>query len=114
MRRILDGAFGAVGADPRIGARLPALFADAGLGAPDGTDVAGRLLPLAEGEWLLRQTLTSLGPAAVAHGVVASADDVAAVLADLELDVAAFPDRPLLHPLMIGAWKRKPHPGEPS
>ena len=41
-KRVVLGAFTGAGCDIRIGTRLPLLFAEAGLGAPDGTDVAGR------------------------------------------------------------------------
>jgi hypothetical protein len=43
---------------------------------------------------------------ALAHGVT-SEPDAAATLAALDRDVTAFPDRPMLFPLLIGAWKRK-------
>ena len=52
-----------------VGARLPELFAQAGVGAPDGTDVAGRLEPLATGQRMLSAVYRSILPAALAHGV---------------------------------------------
>jgi hypothetical protein len=33
--------------------------------------------------------------------------DAAATLASIDRDAARFPDRPVLWPLLIGAWKRK-------
>src|SRR5690349_23429733 len=42
LERVITGAFHAVGADVYVGARLPQLFLEAGIGYPDGTDVAGR------------------------------------------------------------------------
>ena len=100
------GAFGAVGADVSAGARLPQLFAQAGVGAPDGTDVAGRLEPLASGRAILENTLRSLLPTALAHGVTTE-PAAAQVLAAIDRDATRFPDSQVLWPLLIGGWKRK-------
>jgi SAM-dependent methyltransferase len=110
MLRVFLGAFGAAGADPSAGPRLPQLFAQAGLGAPDGTDVAGRLEPLATGRAIMEHTFRSILPAAVAHGVT-TADRAAGTLAAFDRDVTAFPDRPLLWPLLVSAWKHKGRTG---
>jgi ubiquinone/menaquinone biosynthesis C-methylase UbiE len=104
--RVFTGAFGAAGADVSTGARLPQLFAEAGVGTPDGTDVAGRIEPLAIGRILVENSFRSVLPTALAHGVTTEAD-AAATLAAIDRDATRFPDRPLLWPLMIGAWKRK-------
>jgi hypothetical protein len=45
-------------------------------------------------------------PTALAHGVTTEAG-AAAVLASIDRDATRFPDRPVLWPLLIGAWKRK-------
>ena len=47
LRRVIVGAFDRAGRDLHLGVRLPALHAQAGIGAPDGTDVAGQLESLA-------------------------------------------------------------------
>jgi SAM-dependent methyltransferase len=104
--RYFTGAFAAAGADACTGARLPELFAQAGTGAPDGTDVAGRIEPLGTGRLMLEGAFRSLLPTAFAHGVT-TPDDAAAMLAAIDRDATAFPDRPMLWPLLIGAWKRK-------
>jgi SAM-dependent methyltransferase len=106
MLRILGDAFGAAGCDIHVGARLPELFARAGVGEPDGTDVAGRLEPLATGRAILERTIRSLLPTAFAHGIVTEAQ-AEATLATFDRDVARFPERPMMWPLMVGAWKRK-------
>jgi ubiquinone/menaquinone biosynthesis C-methylase UbiE len=106
VTRVITGAFGAAGADYTTGARLPQLFVQAGVGAPDGTDVAGRIEPLATGRMMIESVLRSLLPTALAHGITTEAD-AAAMLAVIDRDATRFPDRPLLWPLMIGAWKRK-------
>ena len=104
--RVFAGAFGAAGGDVSTGARLPQLFAQAGVGTPDGTDVTGRIEPLATGRFMVESSFRSVLPTALAHGVTTEAD-AAATLASIDRDAARFPDRPLLWPLLIGAWKRK-------
>jgi SAM-dependent methyltransferase len=104
--RVITGAFGAAGADVHVGARLPQLFMEAGAGYPDGTDVAGRLEPLATGSALLKRTFRSVLPTAVAHGITTEAD-AATSLASLDRDATRFAGFPMTWPLLIGAWKRK-------
>ncbi len=106
LLRVITGAFTAAGADVHVGARLSQLFAQAGIGTPDGTDVAGRIEPLSTGRTMVENTFRGVLPAALAHGITTEAD-AAAALADLDRDAARFADRPLLWPLLIGAWKRK-------
>jgi SAM-dependent methyltransferase len=100
------GAFTAAGCEVRAGSLLPTLFDQAGLGLPDATDVAGRLDRLADASPMLEGVLRSLLPAAVGRGL-ATEHDVHALLAKLHDRVAEDPDRPLLWPLLLGAWKRK-------
>ena len=103
---VLTGAFGAAGADVSAGARLPQLFAQAGAGPPDGTDVAGRIEPLATGRNIMEGAFRSVLPTALAHSITTEAA-AARVLASIDRDATRFPDRPVLWPLLIGAWKRK-------
>jgi ubiquinone/menaquinone biosynthesis C-methylase UbiE len=109
LARVVTGAFHAVGADVHVGARLPQLFVDAGIGYPDGTDVAGRLEPLATGSALLERTFRSVLPTAVAHGITTEAD-AAASLASVDRDATRFAGCPMTWPLLIGAWKHKERP----
>jgi SAM-dependent methyltransferase len=106
LLRVWAGAFGAVGADVSAGTRLPQLFAQAGVGTPDGTDVAGRIEPLATGRIIMEGAFRSVLPTALARGVTTEAG-AAAALASIDRDATRFPDRPVLWPLLIGAWKRK-------
>jgi ubiquinone/menaquinone biosynthesis C-methylase UbiE len=105
--RVVIGAFEAAGCDVRAGMRLPQLFARAGIGAPDGTDVAGRLEPLVTGRPVLEQTFRSVLPAALAHGVTTKAH-ATALLAQLDDDAILHADRSMLWPLLVSAWKRRP------
>ena len=107
--RLVTGAFGAASADVSAGARLPQLFTEAGVGIPDGTDVAGHLVPLAAASAQLEQVVRSVLPTALAHRITTE-DDAEALLAAMDRDVCRFPDLPTLMPLLISAWKRKGQP----
>ena len=111
LGRVVIDAFAAAGCDVHVGARLPELFARAGIGAPDGTDVSGRLEPLVDAQRMLVAVYKGLLPTAIGRGITTE-ERSAALLSDLADDVARFPDATVLWPLLIGAWKRKPA-GEP-
>jgi SAM-dependent methyltransferase len=106
LGRVLTGVFHAVGADVHTGARLPQLFAQAGIGHPDGVDVAGRIEPLATGRAFLERTFRSVLPVALAYGITTSAG-ATELLATIDRDATRFADCPMGWPLLIGAWKRK-------
>src|SRR5215475_7956052 len=99
LLRILTGAFGAAGADVSAGTRLPQLFAQAGVGVPDGTDLTGRTEPLATGRTVMEAAFRSVLPAAIAHGIATEAGG-AATLAAIGRDATRFSDRPMLWPLL--------------
>jgi SAM-dependent methyltransferase len=106
FRRVVFGTFLAAGRGIALGHRLPQLFEQAGIGGPDGTDVAGRLEPLGAGGAGIAAVWRSVLPAAVALGQTTAADGAAAI-ERLERDIAAHGDHTLLWPLLIGAWKRR-------
>lgn len=106
VMRVIVGAFDALGCDIRAGIRLPQLFAQAGVGAPDGSEVAGRVEPLATGCAMPEQVFRSVLPVAIARGIT---DERRAgeALAALRRDAARFPTHSIVWPLMLGAWARK-------
>ncbi len=106
VRRVVIASFTAAGCDVHAGARLPQLFRQAGIGTPDGTDVAGRIEPLGSGRALLEGTFRSLLPTALAHGITTEAA-AAATLTAIDRDAHDFADHAVLWPLLIGAWKGK-------
>jgi SAM-dependent methyltransferase len=112
LGRVVIDAFSAAGCDVHVGARLPELFARAGIGAPDGTDVSGWLEALVDAQKMLVAVYNGLLPTAIGRGITTE-ERPAVLLSDLADDVARFPDATVLWPLLIGAWKRKPA-GEPS
>ena len=77
----------AAGCDVSVGTRLPQLFAEAGVGEPDGTDVAGRLDGPRRRGRLLEAMFRSVLPAALARGVTTEAE-AEALLAALGREVA--------------------------
>ena len=105
--RVVEGAFAAAGCDVHVGARLPELFAQAGIGRPDGTDVAGLLEPLAKAQRMLTGVYAGVLSTAITHGITTE-ERAAAWRSEIARDAERFPDRPTLWPLLIGAWKRKP------
>ena len=104
--RVIFGAFGAAGADISVGARLTQLFEQAGVGAPDGTDVTGRIEPLGTGSAMFASVFRSLLPVALAHGITTE-EAAAETLTAFGHDAVRFADSPMTWPLMIGAWKHK-------
>ena len=107
LGRVVIDAFAAAGCDVHVGARLPELFARAGIGAPDGTDVSGRLEPLVDAHRMLVSVYKGLLPTAIGRGITTE-ERSAALLSGLADDVERFPGATVLWPLLIGAWKRKP------
>jgi ubiquinone/menaquinone biosynthesis C-methylase UbiE len=105
-QRVVTAAFAAAHCDVHAGARLPSLFARAGIGAPDGTDVAGRLEPLADAEAAFTGVYCSVLAPAIARGITGE-QQAAAWLSEIAHDARCHPDRPALWPLLISAWKRK-------
>jgi SAM-dependent methyltransferase len=105
--RVIIDAFTAAGCDVHVGMCLPHLFAQAGIGAPMATDVAGRLAPLAETYRMLTDVYTNILPTAVAHGITTESK-AATTLSNFARDAERFSDRPTLWPLLVGAWTGKP------
>jgi SAM-dependent methyltransferase len=106
-KRVALGAFTGAGADIHVGHRLPELFVRAGLGAPDGTDVAGRLEPLRTAGAMLEAVFRSLLPAAVSLGLTTAADGERWSEA-FARDRHDHGEHSMLWPLLVGAWRRKP------
>jgi SAM-dependent methyltransferase len=107
FERVAFGACTGAGRDSHVGHRLPLLFADAGLGAPDGTDVAGRLEPFATGSALFAGVYRSLLPVALSLGLTTQ-EHSERWFDELARDAAEHADHQVLWPLLIGCWKHKP------
>jgi ubiquinone/menaquinone biosynthesis C-methylase UbiE len=94
------------GRDTRLGFRLPMYFIEAGLGAPDGTDVAALLKELAVVGRMTQEVYNSIFPMAQKLGI---ADETRRkqVLGAIDEAIQAGGSYGL-SPLLIGAWKGKP------
>jgi SAM-dependent methyltransferase len=106
FERVFYGVPEKVGRDLRIGRKLPLHFATAGVGEPDGTDVGGLLLPLAEIGGMFHSVYQSMQPAALRFGLTTEAAGQAFTA---EITEASRQRRGVgMSPLIVGAWKYKP------
>jgi ubiquinone/menaquinone biosynthesis C-methylase UbiE len=97
--------FSRAGRDAAIGAHVPLLLAEAGVGRPDGIDVSGVMAPVDFMLGQIRPLVRSLTPAAIALEIADGA-----TLEALDRDLAAQVDAAAFArgPDTIGVWKRKP------
>jgi hypothetical protein len=91
--------------DERIGLRLPQLFAEAGMGLPDDTDVAGLLLPMNLSCGMVTAVYCSVLPLALQFGLTTKERS------EWFCEQMQSPDLANSYfrwPLLISAWKQKP------
>jgi SAM-dependent methyltransferase len=105
LNKVLFETYEKSGRDIHIGSRLPAHFMAAGIGCPDGTDVAGIFAPLSQSRGMIESTYRSVLPHALKMGITTEAESQAffQTLADADGNEFGY------WPQLIGAWKRKPH-----
>jgi SAM-dependent methyltransferase len=109
FRRVALETFHAAGRDLRLGLGLPALFADAGIGAPDAMDAAARVDLLPTLAPMYRDVFRSMLPAAIALGVTTAAEGDA-WLADFARESTGAHRHAAFWPLLVAACKRKEMP----
>ncbi len=105
LRNLIDAVFLDASLDPRLGAKLPAFFEEAGIGRPDGLEVFSSIKQTVDFKQLLRATHESFLPRAISVGITTQ-DEADQFYHDLE----ALPDslsNYLMLPLVVGAWKKK-------
>ena len=107
FERVVFGVYEHTGRDLRFGHKLPVHFRAAGLGEPDGTDVAGVVAPAAEVSWLYEGVYRSILPAALRLGLTTEANS-SAFLAEVTT-AGRERSRAVLCLLLISAWKRVGH-----
>jgi len=94
------------GRDTRLGFKLPAGFIAAGLGPPDGIDVAALVSELAVGGRMTQEVYTSIFPMAQQLGLTDEANRRRIFDAiDGAIQTGGYY---VLSPLLVGAWKRRP------
>jgi SAM-dependent methyltransferase len=106
MRAVVDGVWAKAGKDARAGMTLPGHFIRAGIGVPDGTDVAGSLLPLREAAGMIMSVYKSVLPLALKLGV--TTDERSKQFFAEGAEAARDDKFYVLMPLMISVWKKKP------
>ena len=94
--------------DVRLGLRLPALHAEAGLGAPDGIDVGVRASPRQELAPVYEGVYRSMLESALLLGLTTQPRSERWPFAR---DTAGADAHAAPWPLLIGTWKRKPRDG---
>lgn len=105
-RRVLLSAIKRTGRDVHIGSKLPWLFAEAGIGSPDGTEIAGHFLSPEKANFFLREAYRSVLPRAIELGIT-SEKRSKAVLEQLEKPPDGY--HAAVSSLMMSAWKQKRH-----
>jgi ubiquinone/menaquinone biosynthesis C-methylase UbiE len=107
LKRVVIETHERQGYDMDFGLKLPALFVEAGIGAPDGTDTNFPLTPLGPFAAMYQALCRSLLPWAIEFGITTEAR-MQSTFREVERALADGQQYSVLWPLMIGAWKRKP------
>jgi ubiquinone/menaquinone biosynthesis C-methylase UbiE len=107
LNRVVSGVFEQDRKDIQIGHKLPAYFVDAGIGDPDGTDVASAVGSLKQYGWWVRGAYQSVLQRAIQSGLTTEAESLA-VLDEFSQAERSERYYSVLFPLLIGVWKRKP------
>jgi SAM-dependent methyltransferase len=105
FKTVWSGVCEKSGLDERIGLRLPHLFSQAGIGRPDGTDVAGLFLPMDVSWRMVGGVYRSVLPLALQLGLTTKERS------DWFCEQIAGPELADFHvrwPLLMSAWKQKP------
>ena len=106
----LKSTFAAVwekaGRQPKTGLRLPGYFIKAGIGAPDGTDVAGDLLPMRHSAAMGAAVYHSLLPLDLKFGI--TTEERSQRFFEQASKSQNDDESYVLWPLIVSVWKRKP------
>jgi ubiquinone/menaquinone biosynthesis C-methylase UbiE len=95
------------GVDLELAFKLPVLFAEAGIGVPDGTDMNIPMTSLVPFAAMFQTVARSVLPRAIALGITTEAR-MQSVFRDIEQALTDGRQYSALWPLMVGVWKRKP------
>jgi len=106
VKRTFAAVWKKVGREPRTGIRLPGHFISAGIGAPDGTDVAGDLLPMRQSAAMGAAVYRSLLPLALKFGI--TTEERSQYFFQMASEAQDDENSYVLWPLIISVWKRKP------
>jgi ubiquinone/menaquinone biosynthesis C-methylase UbiE len=104
FKKVFFGVYNKAGRELRMGIKLPGYFIEAGIGAPDGTDVTGLLIPSGAGAEMLAAVYRSVLPLALKHNVTTEERSESFFE---EIRKSAEQQSYLLWPLLVSAWKQK-------
>jgi SAM-dependent methyltransferase len=104
--QVVRETFRRTGRDMRPGLHLAARFAEAGIGEPDGMDVAAWLAPLPRLAPMYEEVYRSILPAALSLGATTE-QRAEAWFEAFARESAGAGAHAALWPLLIGAWKEK-------
>lgn len=105
FKKVFFGVYNKACRETRMGVKLPGYFIEAGIGAPDGTDVTGHLLPMRVSADMLAGVYRSVLPLALKHSVTT---EECSVRFFEEIRQVRECQNYFLWPLLISAWKQKP------
>jgi ubiquinone/menaquinone biosynthesis C-methylase UbiE len=105
FKKVFFGVYNRTRRETRMGLKLPAHFIEAGIGAPDGTDVSGHLTPMRVGAQMLAAVYRSVLPLALKYGVTTQQRSVSFFE---EIQKSESDSSYLLAPLLVSAWSQKP------
>lgn len=106
LDKVIQGVYEKAGRDRFLGRKLPAFFASAGIGQPDGYEAASLVGPFSRYGPMCQATYASLLPAALKLGVTTEADSEA-YFRDVETAMGES-KYTVFFPLLVGVWKQKP------
>jgi SAM-dependent methyltransferase len=107
LMRVIVDTFRAAGRELRAGPALPALFAAAGIGAPDGLEAVVRAGLLPELAPMYEAIFASILPAALALDVTTEEEGAAWFEAFARDSGAGASAHAALWPTLVGGWRRK-------
>jgi ubiquinone/menaquinone biosynthesis C-methylase UbiE len=103
--QVFFGVYEKQGRETRMGLKLPVLFLEAGIGHPDGTDVAGFLHPPTIGAKMIAAVYRSVLPLGLKHGITTPERSEWFFEEMRKLEKA---NCYLLSPSLVSVWQQKP------
>jgi ubiquinone/menaquinone biosynthesis C-methylase UbiE len=106
FEKLVDKVFGGK-ENNRFASKLPLYFVTAGIGEPDGADVAGVLGSLRQHGEMIRETCQNISQSSVRMGFTTEAESERVIegLKQAEMSKQYYS---VMYPLLIGVWKCKP------
>jgi ubiquinone/menaquinone biosynthesis C-methylase UbiE len=104
FKKVFFGVYDKAGKETRMGVKLPGYFMEAGIGAPDGTDVTGFLLPSQAAVEMIAAVYRSVLPIALKYSI--TTEERGAWFFE-EIQKSASLNYYTLTPLLVSAWKQK-------